>query len=185
MNSLYGNYRTRKFTEIYDDVDKFLEDYNDCGIPAEITDESASTLYYMLYARYGNSSVASSDENQFKYKLFTIIFQYGPTWEKRLEVQKKIRQLTDDELRESAKAIYNQSLNPSTLPSTDTMDELTTINAQNVTKHKRSKTDAYALLMDLLQTDVTGEFLDKFKKLFITIVEPDYPLWYITDEEEN
>lgn len=184
-NSLYGNYRTRKFTDIYDNVDAFLADYSDNGLPMLVDTTNMTTLFYLLYARYGNSTIASSDENQFKYKLFSLVFQYGPTWAKRLEIQDKIRNLTEDELRESAKAIYNHSYNPSTLPSTDTVDELLTINDQNVTKHRRSKTDAYALLNDLLETDVTEEFISKFKKLFITIVEPELPLWYVSNEEDN
>ena len=184
-NSLYGNYRTRKFTDIYDNVDDFLEDYSNNGLPMLVDTTNMTTLFYLLYARYGNSSIASSDENQFKYKLFSLVFQYGPTWAKRLEIQDKIRNLTEDELRESAKALYNHSYNPSTLPSTDTVDELLTINEQNVTKHRRSKTDAYALLNDLLETDVTEEFISKFKKLFITIVEPELPLWYVSNEEDN
>lgn len=182
-NSLYGNYRQRKFSDIWENVDEFLQDYTNNGIATSITNNSATTLYYMLYARYGNSTIASSDENQFKYKVFTLIFSYGPTWEKRLEIQKKLREMSEDDLRESAKAIYNHSYNPSTSPSTNTLDELTTINDQNVTKHKRSRTDAYALLLSLLETDVTDEFLDKFKKLFITIVEPELPLWYVTGIE--
>lgn len=184
-NSLYGNYRTRKFTDIYDNVDAFLADYSDNGLPMLVDTTNMTTLFYLLYARYGNSTIASSDENQFKYKLFSLVFQYGPTWAKRLEIQDKVRNLTEDELRESAKALYNHSYNPSTLPSTDTVDELLTINEQNVTKHRRSKTDAYALLNDLLETDVTEEFISKFKKLFITIVEPELPLWYVSNEEDN
>lgn len=184
-NSLYGNYRTRKFTDIYDNVDAFLADYSDNGLPMLVDTTNMTTLFYLLYARYGNSNIASSDENQFKYKLFSLVFQYGPTWAKRLEIQDKVRNLTEDELRESAKALYNHSYNPSTLPSTDTVDELLTINEQNVTKHRRSKTDAYALLNDLLETDVTEEFISKFKKLFITIVEPELPLWYVSNEEDN
>lgn len=183
MDSLYGNYRTRTFSDIWENVDAFLYDYNNNGITASISDTSATTLYYLLYARYGNSNIASSDENQFKYKVFSIIFSYGPTWEKRLEVQEELRNMDLEELRESAKAIYNHSYNPSTAPSTDTLDELTTINDQNVTKHKRSKTDAYALLLSLLETDVTTGFIDKFKKLFLTIVEPELPLWYVTELE--
>lgn len=106
---------------------------------------------------------------------------YGPTWEKRLEIQKDLREMSMDDLRESAKAIYNHSMNPSTSPSTDTLEELLTINDQNVTKHRRSKTDAYALLISLLETDVTEEFLNKFKKLFLTVVTPELPLWYVTE----
>ena len=78
-NSLYGNYRTRKFTDIYDNVDDFLQDYSDNGLPMLVDNKDMTTLFYLLYARYGNSSIASSDENQFKYKLFSLVFQYGPT----------------------------------------------------------------------------------------------------------
>lgn len=185
FDSLYGNFRTRTFAQIWDSVEDFLADYQAVGIKQTISTETATNLYYLLYARYGNSNIASSDENQFKYKLFSVIFMYGPTWEKRLEIQENVRSLTEDELRESAKAIYNHSFNPSTAPSTDTIDELPTINDQNVTKHRRSKTDGYALLMSLLETDVTAEFLDRFKKLFITVVEPELPLWYVTDLMED
>lgn len=183
FTDLYGNYRNRKFTDIWGSVDEFLEAYNNNGIGTTISDDSATTLYYLLYAKYGNSTVASSDENQFIYKVMSTIFMYGPTWEKRLEIQKALREMDLEELRESAKAIYNHSFNPSTLPSTDTLDELTTINDQNVTKHKRSKTDAYALLISLLEKDVTKEFIDKFSKLFLVIVEPELPLWYVTELE--
>lgn len=154
-------------------------------MPLVISAESATTLYYLLYARYGNSTIASSDENQFKYKVFSIIFQYGPTWQKRLEVQDALRKMDIEELRESAKAIYNHSYNPSTAPNTDTMYELQTINDQNVTKHQRSKTDAYALLLDLLKTDVTEQFINKFQKLFLTVVTPELPLWYTTETIEG
>lgn len=183
-NSLYGNYRNRKFTDIYEQENSFISDYNNCGIPTTISDTSVTTLYYLLYARYGNSTIANSDENQFKYKLWSLVFSYGPTWEKRLEIQQNLREMDIEELRESAKAIYNHSFNPSTAPSTGTDDELPTLNDQNVTKHKRSKTDAYALLLSLLETDVTTEFIDRFKKLFITVVEPELPLWYVTEQEE-
>lgn len=188
FNSLYGNYRTRKFTDIYEDVDAFIDDYTSNGIPETISKETATTLFYLLYARYGNSHIASSDENQFKYKLMSIIFSYGPSWEKRLEIQKSLRELSLEDIQESARAIYNHSFNPSTQPGADVMDdgELVTINDQNVTKHKRSKLDAYGMLWELLKTDVTNEFLNKFKKLFLTVVTPELPLWYVTElEGEN
>lgn len=184
QDSLYGNYRQRKFADIWSDVNAFLSDYTNNGIAVSISDASATTLFYLLYARYGNSTIASADETQWKYKVFSTIFMYGPTWEKRLEIQKKVRGLSEEDLRESSKAIYNHSFNPNTEPSTDTIDELTTINDQNVTKYRRSKTEAYAIIMDLLKTDVTEEFIGKFKKLFLTIVEPELPLWYVTEGDD-
>ena len=185
FDSVYGNYRTRTFTDIYPNVKDFIKDYTYNGIKTTITTDSITTLYYLLYARYGNSHIVNSDENQFKYRLFSTIFMYGPTWEKRLDVQNKLRGLTDKELIEGTKQINNHSYNPSTEPSTSDTEELPTTNEQTSTKYKKSKMDAYAILIALLETDVTEEFVAKFKKLFLSIVEPQNPLWYITEQGEQ
>ena len=184
-DSEYGNYRTKKFTDFYPMAQDFINDYHLNGIPATITDDSANTLFYLLYARYGNSHIINSDENQFKYKLFSIVFQYGPTWEKRLDIQNKLRNLTEDELMRGTKAIYNTANNPGTDPSTGSLEELQYINSQNTTGYKKSKMDAYANLLALLDTDVTEDFIKKFGKLFITILKPREPLWYATEIGED
>lgn len=183
FGSLYGSYRQKKFTDVYDSVEKFLADYNGVGLPTTISQGSAQTLYYLLYGRYGNDVIASSDINRFKYRLFGIIFQYGPTWEKRLDIQEKLRGLSEDEILTGSRQIYNNAQNPSTEPSTDTTDELQYINEQNVTKNRRGKLDAYAMLMELLRSDVTNEFLTKFKTLFLTVIEPEEPLYYVSEED--
>lgn len=180
-SSLYGNFRTRTFADIYTNLDDFQTDYTGNGIPETLTNQNLKTLYYLLYARYGNSCVASSDENQFKYKLFSTIFMYGPAWQKRLEIQAKLLGLTDDEIVKGTIAIHNTALNPSTTPS---LEELDYINAQNTTKYKKSKIEGYATLYGLIESDVTEEFVEKFKKLFITVVEPEKPLWYPTYIED-
>lgn len=188
-NSLYGNYRQVKFSDVYKDVDTFINEYRSVSIPQKITNENVSTLYYLLYARYGNSVIASSDTNQFKYKLWTTVFSYGPAWEKRIEIQDKLIALTDEEIEKGNTTIYNHAFNPSTAPSTDTLEEVTYINEQTAQKSKRGKMDAYAYLWDLIDTDVTSQFLDRFRPLFLTIVEPELPLWYKTklnpDEEDE
>ena len=184
-SSLYGNFRTRSFTDIYTTLEDFKEDYNDNGIATTISDDTLTTLYYLLYAKYGNSTIASSDETQFKYKLFSIIFMYGPTWEKRLTIQKEIRELSMSDLALGAQSIYNHAYNPSTevglAEDGKTPRVLSYINDQNTQTHKRSIAEAYALLASLLETDVTAEFINRFKDLFIKIVEPELPLWYSTE----
>lgn len=183
--SLYGSYRQKSFTDVYESVEEFLADYKDCGIPTTISDNSAQTLFYLLYGSYGNDIVASSDINRFKYKLFSIIFQYAPNWEKQLEIQNKLRGLTEEDIRLGSRQIYNTAQNPSTEPSTDTTDELQYINNQNVTKNQRGVLEGYATLLSLLRTDVTQEFLNRFRKLFLTIVQPEEPLLYITEVDNN
>lgn len=188
-DSLYGNYRNPKFTDIWNDVTKFVDDFNDSTLAVEFKDEtSLSTIFYLLYARYGNSVIASSDVNQFKYKVYATIFQYGPTWEKRLDIQKELRNKSFDELQMGSKQVYNHAYNPSVAPTTDTLDELVTINEQNVTKSKKGILETFSFLYSMLETDVTGEFIDKFRKLFLVVVAPEEPLWYTTDinsEEET
>ena len=179
--SLYGNYRQVKFTDVYPDVATFLSDYNSNGIKTTISQDSATTLYYLIYSRFGNSVIASSDTNRFKYDLFGTIFSYGPTWEKRLDIQEKLRNLTDDELFAGSTQIHNHAYNPGTAPSTGTLDELPAINEQNTSKYKKDKMSGYAMLVSLLDTDVTESFISKFRKLFITVVQPELPLWYATD----
>lgn len=185
-NELIPQYSTVLFTDVWESVNDFAYDYQHVGIPVTINvATSATTLYYLLYARYGNTPIANNDITQFKYKIFSIVYQYGPTWEKRLDIQKKLRDLTDADILSGPKAIYNNALNPSTSPSTGSLDELTYINSQNTTNYKKSKMDAYMQLWDLLKTDITEEFLAQFRKCFKQFVAPERPLIYISDEDEE
>jgi hypothetical protein len=184
--SLYGlNFRTKTFADTWEDATSFVNEYHDLGIPTTITDENATTLYYILYSRYANSYISSSDPNRFKYELFTIIWQYGPAWQKKLEIQKKLRELTDEQLLEGSRQIYNNANNPSNYPANFTDEELQYINNQNVTKNRKGKLEGYALLMSLLNDDVTETFIKKFKKLFLTVVFPEAPLYYINENLEG
>jgi len=182
-NPLYGNFPNRYFYDIFPSVEEFIAKQPE---PLKVlTNDELTTLYYLLYARYGNDTIASYDENQFIYKVFSTIYMYGPTWAKRIEVQNKIRGLTDDELMTGSKNILNTALNPGGTGTTADLTELNYINQQNTSNVKRGKLEAYTILWDILKTDVTEDFINKFKKLFIYILQPDYPLWYKTDEENE
>ena len=181
--NLLPQYDTKLFTDIYDKVDTFVADYNSINLGG-LTDPTLVTkLFYLLYAKFGNSPIANLDENQFKYKLFSTVFMYGPAWEKRLDIQNEIRNLSADDLLQGAKAIHNHALNPETDPSTADLTELTYINEQNTTNYTKSKMDAYGQLWSLISTDVTADFLAKFNDCFKKFVRPANPLIYVTDEE--
>ena len=183
MTSMLPQYSTILFTDVWNSYQDFLEDFNDSPFAGSIT--KTEILFYLLYARYGNNPIANRDTHQFKFKIFSVIYQYGPTWEKRLAIQEDLRGLSGDDLLKGAKAIYNTALNPSTAPSTGSLDDLTYINSQNTTNYKKSKMDAYAQLWALLETDVTEDFLAKFKKCFKVFVAPEKPLLFVTEEDEE
>ena len=184
-------YSTILFTDVWDDVTDFVSDWKDNGIPYKInnvqtlTDTNVNTLFYLLYARYGNNPIANRDVTQFKYKIFSIIFQYGPTWQKNLDIQATVRGLTEDDIRAGSFAMYNQALNPSTAPTTASDTELNYINGQNTTRYKKSKLEGYAILTELLKADVTEDFLKKFNICFKRFVSSERPLIYVTDNEED
>ena len=152
--SMKPMYDTNLFCEIWDSSEKFLADYNNTGteftnqVPTTITQENALMTYLLLFSRYGNNPIANYDVNQFKNKIFTLIWQYGPAWEKRLEMQENIRNLTLQEIMTGTKTdwasegtqtqnnsgtdttINNHAYNPSTAPNTQTTSELDYIDQQ-------------------------------------------------------
>lgn len=166
--------RTLRFGEVYNNVDDFYTDYTTMGIPTTITRTNLNTLFFLLYAKYANSHFANKDLVQSKLKIFSTIFKYGPTWEKKLSIQADIRALTLDDLQEGAKQIVNHANNPNTAPSTSALEELEFIDEQHQTNYKRNKIDAYNSLWSMLATDVTEEFLNRFRNIF----------QLVTDEEE-
>ena len=316
MNKMIPQYDTKLMTEVWSDASGFLTDYQNVGIPTTISNQNATTLYYLLYARYGNTPIANYDENQWKYKMFSIIFQYGPTWEKRLDIQTTLRGLqiadlidngsyralssqsgsetssktgsdnntrtlntTEKNTGTSALAntgtdttastgtqsvartgtvgttgetedIKNHAFNPSTAPAQNAYSPLSYINEQHATKNDANSTvtnnltdtttndlenqtthnttstttndlsrsdtgtitdaraitdstsaenssqnetttvmtagklKAYEKLLELLETDVTGEFINKFKVCFKQFVMPERHMIYVTEDEE-
>ena len=168
-----------------EDADAFLAEAKSNGIPLKISDATTTTLYWLLLAEFANSTIANADENQFKNRLFATIFRYGPTWEKRLEVQDKIRALTEEEIARGAKQIINKAEHPGTEPSTSSLEELTFIHEQNVVNYKRDKLTGYSNLISLLETDVTAAFIDRFRPLFLKCVAPQHPVLYRNEIEED
>ena len=313
---MFPQYDTKLMTEVWSSASEFLTDYQAAGIPTTISNQNATTLYYLLYARYGNTPIANYDENQWKYKMFSIIFQYGPTWEKRLDVQNTLRGLQISDLidngsfhelfshsgsESSSKTgsdnntrtlnttetntgtasvantgtdttastgtqsvshtgtvgtngetedIKNHAYNPSTSPAQNAYSPLNYINEQNTTKNNANSTvtnnltdattndlqnqtthnttstttndlsradtgtitdaraitdavkaennsknetttvmtagklKAYEKLLELLETDVTGDFISKFKICFKQFVMPERTFIYVTEDNE-
>ena len=273
MSKMIPQYDTKLFTDIWEEVSDFLYDYQNVGIPTTISNGNATTLYYLLYARYGNNPIANYDEEQFKYKVMSIIFQYGPTWEKRLSVQNTLRGLTIEDLvgdgsfselfghqgagtstttnnltnrrvidtdtsntgtvRQQGNGtdenVKNNALNPSQAPAVNAYTPLTYINSQEANKltsnQDNLRTDnlastqdttdtltntgtvgvvnsdnatnnttrtlttgklkAYERLLELLDSDVTGDFLTKFRVCFKQFVLPERTWIYVTEVEEE
>lgn len=223
--TMIPNSSTKTFVQIFDNYNTFETSYKASALKNAIKDTNLEILYYLLYARYGNNPISNFDENQWKYKVFGVIYQYGPTWEKKSDIQATLRGLTEDQIKkgmaravsntgtasvngsetynnltstDSGADVHNHAYNPATEPSTQTTNQLNYIDEQNVDKFGKTNTmngsvsntnsqtsnastsdeitkgilDGYAELWDLLVSDVTEDFLAKFKPLFKKFVSP-------------
>lgn len=190
MSLLIPKYRTKTFTQVWDEASNFVTEFKASPFNVQgqqVNDDKLTLTYYLLYNRYGNSPIANLDENQFKFKLFGTIMQFGPAWEQKLDIQAKIRSLgvaDDSEIYKGSKAIYNHAYNPETEPSTGDLDEINYVNEQNTTNYKKSKLEGLATLAEVLRDDVTSSYIDKFRKLFKQFVFP-VPHWIYAEEEED
>ena len=142
------------------------------------TKGTMTTLYYLLLARYASSHIRSDYPQQWKMKIMMTVFEYGPTWSKRLEIQEKVRNMSDDEIQKGTIMTYNSAMNPDGAPTTDTWDTLKGINSQNKNLYQRGKLDSYAYIDQILKTDVTRDFIEKFKKFFDIMAAPGMKLDY-------
>lgn len=186
-----------KFSDVWDDLVKFQNDYKTSTFydaktvggttkyHNSLTDDNIKLLFALLVAKYGNNTVANSSREQFKLKVFSIIFQYGPTWQKELQVQDELRSLSIDELIQGGKTVYNHAFNDATAPSTGSLEEIEYINEQNTQNYKKSKLNAYNELMLLLHKNVTETFIQRFKVCFVGMVGFVPGPLYVDEEEEE
>ena len=194
-------YDTNLFCEIWDSSDKFLADYNNTGteftnqVPPVISQQNALMTYLLLFSRYGNNPIANYDVTQFKNKIFTLIWQYGPAWEKRLSMQEDIRNLTLQEITQGTKTdwasegtqsqnnsgtdttINNHAYNPSTAPTTQSTNELDYIDQQQVAKGTATSTISGTDSKTTGQT-VTKSKMDAYAQLW-DLVATDVTNGYI------
>ena len=177
---LAPQYSVPEFRDVFSSPDEFVSFYS--AIPtleSEVNSTFLNKLWFMLYAQYGSSPIVLDDIHQWKYLLLNKINAYAPTYIKKDEIQKALRALNLDDLREGYKNIFNHAINPSKAPSTDNTEELPYISDQNVNKSKKNKADAYATLWDILRTNIMEEFIRKFADCFSKVVPTSDRVFYI------
>lgn len=191
--SYFQSFDNITFSELYSTQEEFVNQYKAVGFPQEyeggtyITDDDLKLIWLLLIGKYADSTIKPFNVyGAFQVRFMSKIWQYAPAWKKELDIQNKLRALSLDdgsELYEGGKALYNSALNPGTDPSAydSATGEINFLNAQNVTKYKKSKIEGLAMLTNLLKTDVTELFLKRFEEFFKTIIYSGRTLYYETE----
>lgn len=181
-------YNHKLYNDIWEDAAAFVADYNTYEAAINnlnnIGDLYSALTWQLIASKYGNTPIRSNSVSQFKMSVFGIMFSEAPTFVKKLENQKKIRDLTEAQLEAGETSISNSAANPDEEPTTSTLDELKYVNHQNTVKQKRSKIQAIAMQTALLEEDLSESYVRKFASLFARVYVPaDYI--YPTEEDED
>lgn len=177
---LYPNVPTRTFSEVIPTVSEFLKIFTDYGIPDIITDQDEKAIvYYLLLGEYANSHLKTLDETRFKIKLATTIYSYYPTFKCKDDIQKIIRELTDEQILQDGVMIDNLALNPDQAPPTSSDEALDHVSQQNYSIQKKSILNALNAKYASLHSNMVKSFLDKFKDLFMKVVSTYDYLYYV------
>ncbi len=166
---------TKTFVEIFPTSTEFISNFTNSVYKEYIKDTNMLEIIYdLLLSKYENSHIASLNEEGWKRKVNSTLFSFGPTFIKKLEIQKTLRELTEKEIMTGAVAKSTRGYNPSDVPGTANSDtEIETVNEQSLQKYTKSKLDGYNNLLILLKEDVTSSFINKFRKLFMITVDLD------------
>lgn len=178
-------YNHKRFSEIFETEQSFIEDEIASHYPTSLTEDEKKMIFWLLYAEYGQSVITNESVTQFKARLYSTIWKYAPELIKKQEIQKRLRELTENNgLLDGAKAINNAALNPEDIGTgTQSLEEINFINEQRTTNYKKNRLEAYAELWSMLDSNLTNEFLSKFKTLFLLVVRPQRT--YIYEDEEE
>lgn len=186
----YGIFSNKRFLDVFPDVDTFKKEYiyyqTLFNSPIKVTEDQMAFVYYILYSKYGSEYIAMSNTTRFEAKLFATLELAAPILLKELDIQKKILELSEEDIHSGGRAIYNHAFNPSGTPSTSALEELPFINDQNTTQYRKSPMEGYSILLSLLDDNLLENFLRKFKKLFLRVLAPTLARLYDVEElEEN
>lgn len=200
------SYNAPSFVDVWDDSDNFKADYKasvfydykeetvtEDGVTKtiihlnnSISEPRIELLFGLLYAKYGNNPISGNNLHQFKTKLFSIIYKYGPEWETKLNIQQKVRDLKDDDVMLGSFTIYNHAYNDASNPATNNSEYISEyINDQNTTRYKKSPLEGLILQWDALADNSTEKFINKFQVCFQRCVYPQWGERVTTEIEED
>lgn len=181
LQSIWGNNSsTSMFREVFASTDDFITDFRASDLNVStLTDDTLKIIFAELYARYGDSYFKSTNNDRNKYMVFSILYNKGLIYQKKVEVQNALLALELTDLKDGGVTIYNDASNPGNEATTYEQEDysgedfLKYVDSQNVTKNKKGVVEAYKAQLYALK-DVTTGFIQEFSKLFESMLWSSY-----------
>lgn len=173
--NLFAN--TFMFKDIVPNFESFV-DFLNTYTSVDSEDIFNNYTYKYIFNRFCNSNVKYDNEDAFC-RHFGITYENCyDQYKKRYELINKLYPLTDEELLLTRQVISNNSLNDNVPSANDPLAEpLDYISSQNASRETMSKVDAYIHAVYKITDNLLEDFLDEFKKHFISIYSIDIPVY--------
>lgn len=178
---MYNFTKTFVFKELIPSFDKFLELYDKYMIEQlYLEDEDIEKVYKILFNNYCNCSIAYDTPNTFYRMFFLEIFNSAEDYIIKLNMIKKLRELTVDELVSEYETITNVANNDNAVVSEPLKHIVPYITTQSSSTSKGNKANAILRGLSVYRDNEVKYFVDKFQYLFLTIFG-DYGIYYVNN----
>lgn len=178
---MYNFTKTFVFKELIPSFEKFLELYENYMIEQLfLDDDDLEKVYKILFNNYCNCSIAYDTPNAFYRMFFLEIFNSAEDYIIKLNMVRKLRELTVDELVSEYETITNVANNDNAVVSEPLKHIVPYITTQSSSASKGNKANAILRGLSAYRDNEVKYFVDKFQYLFLTIFG-DYGIYYVNN----
>lgn len=189
MEEVKGRNKVEKvkktFLNVYPTVDDFLSEYQKNHFVIEgVSNQELTDVYYSLMSEYM--------ESEFKYRysidmihlaLFRTLRDQYPAYKKRLEIQKKIFDLTMEDIL-SGGIFINSGMDNTDSNNIDPLNtELPYTRTKSLQKRQYSQIDALGRNYASIISGLTADFIESFRDLFIRFIVGSREYLPFTEDE--
>lgn len=175
---MYNFTKTFVFKELIPSFDKFLELYDEYMIETlYLSNDELEKVYKILYNNYCNCSVAYDTPNAFYRLFFLEIFNSAEDYIIKLNMIRKLRELSVDDLVNEYETISNVANNDNEIVADPLHHIVPYITTQSSSCSKSNKANAILRGLSAYRDNQVKYFVDKFQYLFITIFG-DFGIYY-------
>lgn len=176
--------------DIWQTQEMFYNDFMSSPFASDIdnnyyTQQDLFDVFWHLMSVYDESHYNYKTEDKCKLKTFHVVHEYLPIYLKRISLQKRIRDMTDEDLFDSGKQVMKSANTPDTEID---MNTLTTAHyADNIQVQNRQTGKLIALQQQYASIidNVWDEFIQKFAFMFKKFMFIPYDYIYINNENEE
>lgn len=129
--------------------------------------------YLALVGRYGSSHIRYHNRYQFMAQFFTLYIEAQERLLSKIKINKRLRNLTEEEALTGSKIITNNATNPDTSPATDAYEPLPYVNSQSAQKERLGEVKGLYGWKHSVGGQAYIEFVDTFKQLFRIVLQEE------------